>query len=96
MAAGIQALDKPTANATAQRKEENNAGYKALNASSAAAVQVVAFANNRLNKFYNLKLCRPAGCKEVAGHTDSDTTTPSMEKTSKLIVESCEEGLAEG
>merc|ERR1712151_204481 len=41
--------------ATEQRKEENTE-YKALVASNTAASEVLAFAKNRLNKFYNPKL----------------------------------------
>merc|ERR1711920_809484 len=53
--AGIKALDKAVAEATEQRKEENTE-YKALVASNTAASEVLAFAKNRLNKFYNPKL----------------------------------------
>merc|ERR1719343_1900147 len=53
--AGIRALDKSVADATAQRKDEN-AEYKALMASNTAAKEVLNFAKNRLNKFYNPKL----------------------------------------
>jgi len=53
--AGIRALDKAVAEATAQRKAEN-AEYKALVAADTAAQEVLAFAKNRLNKFYNPKL----------------------------------------
>merc|ERR1740129_848471 len=53
--AGIRALDKAVAEATAQRKDENTE-YKALMASDTAAREVLAFAKNRLNKFYNPKL----------------------------------------
>merc|ERR1712050_68294 len=53
--AGIRALDKSVSDATAQRKDEN-AEYKALMASDTAAREVIEFAKNRLNKFYNPKL----------------------------------------
>merc|ERR1740129_679425 len=53
--AAIGALDKAVADATAQRKDEN-AEYKALMASDTAAREVLAFAKNKLNKFYNPKL----------------------------------------
>jgi len=52
---GINALDKSVAEATAQRKEEN-ADYKELQASDSAAKEVLGFAKNRLNKFYNPKM----------------------------------------
>jgi len=53
--AGIKALDKSVAEATEQRKEEN-ADYTELMASNAAAKELLGFAKNRLNKFYNPKL----------------------------------------
>jgi len=53
--AGIQSLDKAVAEATEQRKEENTE-YKALVAANTATSEVLAFAKNRLNKFYNPKL----------------------------------------
>jgi len=55
LTAGIRALDKSVAEATAQRKDENTE-YKALIASDTAATEVLKFAKNRLNKFYNPKL----------------------------------------
>merc|ERR1719410_3133232 len=53
--AGIVALDKSVAEATEQRKEEN-AEYTELMANDAAAKELLGFAKNRLNKFYNPKL----------------------------------------
>merc|ERR1719407_141992 len=53
--AGIKALDKSVAEATEQRKEEN-AEYTELMASDGAAKEILGFAKNRLNKFYNPKL----------------------------------------
>jgi len=52
---GIAALDKSVAEATAQRREEN-ADFKELQASDSAAKEVLGFAKNRLNKFYNPNL----------------------------------------
>merc|ERR1712045_51724 len=63
--AGIAALDKAVAEATAQRKDEN-AEYKALIASDTAAQEVLAFAKNRLNKFYNPKLYKPPPKTELS------------------------------
>jgi len=63
--AGIAALDKAVAEATAQRKDEN-AEYKALMASNTAAKEVLAWAKNRLNKFYNPKLYKPAPKTELS------------------------------
>merc|ERR1711972_1227823 len=53
--AGIVALDKAVAEATEQRKAEN-ADYKDLMQSNTAAKELILFAKNRLNKFYNPKL----------------------------------------
>jgi len=47
---GIRALDKSVAEATEQRKEENE-DYTALMAGNSAAKELLAFAKNRLNKF---------------------------------------------
>merc|ERR1712107_705100 len=52
---GIKALDASVAQATKQRKEENEE-FLALKASDSAAKEVLGFAKNRLNKFYNPKL----------------------------------------
>merc|ERR1719384_1857003 len=63
--AGIGALDKSVAEATAQRKDENTE-YKALVAADTAAQEVLAFAKNRLNKFYNPKLYKPPPKAELS------------------------------
>jgi len=55
---GIKALDKSVAEATEQRKEENTE-YKELKQSDTAAKEILLFAKNRLNKFYNPKLYKP-------------------------------------
>jgi len=55
---GIRGLDKSVAEATEQRKEENE-DYTALMAGDAAAKELIGFAKNRLNKFYNPKLYKP-------------------------------------
>merc|ERR1719316_193021 len=54
----IKSLDKAVAEATEQRKEENE-DYTALMASDTAAKELLEFAKNRLNKFYNPKLYKP-------------------------------------
>merc|ERR1719446_75378 len=54
----IKDLDKTVAEATANRKEENS-DFKTLFASDSAAKELLAFAKNRLNKFYNPKLYKP-------------------------------------
>jgi chromosome segregation ATPase len=49
---GIRALDKEVADATENRKEEHEE-FEATYAANAAAVDLLGFAKNRLNKFYN-------------------------------------------
>merc|ERR1719460_1158675 len=53
--ASIKELDKKVMEATEQRKEENE-DFKELMASDTAAKELLKFAKNRLNKFYNPKL----------------------------------------
>jgi len=62
---GIKALDKSVAEATAQREEEH-ADYKELMASDSAAKELIGFAKNRLNKFYNPKLYKPPAKRELS------------------------------
>merc|ERR1719401_876400 len=52
---GIKALDKSVVEATEQRQEEHK-DFTELMASDAAAKELLSFAKNRLNKFYNPKL----------------------------------------
>merc|ERR1719291_1069009 len=63
--ATIKALDKAVAEATDQRKEENE-DYTELMASDSAAKEVLGFAKNRLNKFYNPKLYKPPPKRELS------------------------------
>merc|ERR1712008_17419 len=60
---GIKALDKSVADATEQRNEEN-AAYKELKQSDTAAKEILLFAKNRLNKFYNPKMYKPPPVEE--------------------------------
>jgi len=55
---GIVALDKSVAEATEQRQEENS-DHKTLMVNNQAAKELLEFAKNRLNKFYNPKLYKP-------------------------------------
>jgi len=64
---GIRALDKSVAEATEQRKEENE-DYTALMAADAAAKELIGFAKNRLNKFYNPKLYKPPALVSINAH----------------------------
>jgi septal ring factor EnvC (AmiA/AmiB activator) len=68
---GIKALDKAVAEATEQRKEENE-DFTELMASDSAAKELLGFAKNRLNKFYNPKLYK-APPKRVLSEEDSIT-----------------------
>jgi len=61
---GIAALDKSVAEATAQRKSEN-ADYTELMAQNTAAKELIEFAKNRMQKFYNPKLYKPPPKKEL-------------------------------
>jgi len=63
--AGIQALDKAVADATAQRKAEN-AEFKDLIASDTAAQELLGHAKNRLYKFYDPKLYKPPAQVELS------------------------------
>merc|ERR1719345_733537 len=71
---GIKALDKSVAEATEQRKEENT-DYKELMANDGAAKEILGFAKNRLNKFYNPKLYKPPAKRELS---EEDQLTVSM------------------
>jgi len=71
LAAGIKALDKSVAEATEQRKEENE-DFIALMASDGAAKEILGFAKNRLNKFYNPSLYKAPPKREL---TDEDRAT---------------------
>merc|ERR1719201_480895 len=61
---GIVALDKSVAEATEQRKEEN-AEYTQLMAANGAAKELILFAKNRMQKFYNPKLYKPPPKREL-------------------------------
>mmetsp|Transcript_130151 Transcript_130151/g.211932 ORF Transcript_130151/g.211932 Transcript_130151/m.211932 type:complete len:706 (-) Transcript_130151:31-2148(-) len=73
LVAGIESLDKSVAEATEVRQEEH-AEFMELMASDSAAKELLGFAKNRLNKFYNPTL-----------YIAPPTTTLSMED--KLYVE---------
>merc|ERR1719271_1833389 len=61
----IKALDKSVAEATEQRKEENE-DFTELMASDSAAKDLLNFAKNRLNKFYNPKLYKAPPKRELS------------------------------
>jgi len=62
---GIKALDTQVAEATEQRKEEHADSVETLT-NNKAAVEIIGFAKNRMNKFYNPKLYKPPAAKEAA------------------------------
>mmetsp|Transcript_105865 Transcript_105865/g.287350 ORF Transcript_105865/g.287350 Transcript_105865/m.287350 type:complete len:694 (+) Transcript_105865:59-2140(+) len=70
----INDLDKMVAAATALRKEEHDE-FKALIASNSAAKELLGFAKNRLNKFYNPKMYKPPAKVELS---TMDRTAESM------------------
>merc|ERR1719359_576571 len=61
---GIKKLDKNVAEATATRKEEHDDYVETLAANSAAK-DLLGFAKNRLNKFYNPKLYKAPPKREL-------------------------------
>jgi chromosome segregation ATPase len=65
LTAGIKALDKSVAEATEQRKEENEE-YKSVMASNTAAKELLKIAKNRLNKFYNPKQYQAPAKRELS------------------------------
>jgi len=71
---GIKALDKEVADATDNRKAENEE-FTATFASNTAAVDILKFAKNRLNKFYNPKLYKPPAKRELS---EEDQITLNM------------------
>merc|ERR1719199_1044304 len=56
--AGIKALDEQVAEATSERKAEHEENEATL-ANNRAAVEIIAMAKNRMNKFYAPKLYKP-------------------------------------
>jgi len=61
---GIAALDKSVAEATEQRKEENEE-YSQLMAANGAAKELILFAKNRMQKFYNPSLYKAPPKREL-------------------------------
>jgi len=73
---GIKSLDKEVAEATENRKEENSE-YTELMAGNGAAKELIEFAKNRLNKFYNPKLYKPPAFAQAGTH---DAPAPPPEE----------------
>jgi septal ring factor EnvC (AmiA/AmiB activator) len=76
---GIKALDKQVAEQTEQRKEEHE-DFNELMSSNAAAKELLSFAKNRLNKFYNPKLYKPpsaaAAFLQISRHSHTQPEAP--------------------
>jgi septal ring factor EnvC (AmiA/AmiB activator) len=74
---GIKALDKAVAEATEQRKEEHEDFTEEMS-SNAAAKELLGFAKNRLNKFYNPKLYKPPAASfiQISKHEQLDEAAP--------------------
>merc|ERR1719388_51331 len=70
----IKSLDKSVAVATAQRKEEY-ADFQVLMANNKGAKELILFAKNRMQKFYNPKLYKPPPKREL---TEEERITLNM------------------
>jgi septal ring factor EnvC (AmiA/AmiB activator) len=94
LADGIKALDKSVAEATEQRKEEHD-DHTSLMATDTQAKELLDFAKNRLNKFYNPKLYKAPPKRELAfvqvsahtHHTDEPAPPPEAPKAFKKKTE---------
>merc|ERR1719163_370487 len=88
---GIVALDKSVAEATEQRKEEN-ADYTELMSADAAAKELLGFAKNRLNKFYNPRLYKAAAVlADVSRHNSAKAAPPPPPATAAAYTKKSEE-----
>merc|ERR1712129_276549 len=85
-----QALDKSVAEATEQRKQEN-AETKALISSNTAATEVLKFAMNRLNQFYNPRMYKPPAKAELSS---GDRIYSNMGNPDGLITTAAPGGIA--
>mmetsp|Transcript_80973 Transcript_80973/g.143424 ORF Transcript_80973/g.143424 Transcript_80973/m.143424 type:complete len:687 (-) Transcript_80973:103-2163(-) len=72
---GIAALDASVADATANRKAEHE-DFLELMSSDNAAKELLAFAKNRLNKFYNPKLYAATNFLQIAKHSNKADPGP--------------------
>jgi chromosome segregation ATPase len=81
----IKALDKSVQAATEQRKEEN-VEFKELMQSDGAAKELLGFAKNRLNKFYNPKLYNPPAKEELSaqGAVERDMSFVQIQRRSSV------------
>merc|ERR1711957_242328 len=84
---GIKALDKSVAEATEQRKEEHEDFTEEMS-SNAAAKELLGFAKNRLNKFYNPKLYKPPAASfiQISKHEQLETSTEGKASSGKELM----------
>merc|ERR1719215_2529160 len=82
LTAGVKKLDSNVAKATEIRKEENS-DFKDLELADTTAKEVLLWAKNRLNKFYNPKMYKPPPEREM---TEEERITVNMGGTLKPIV----------
>jgi len=85
---GIEALDKSVVEATEQRKDEHSE-YTATSASNQAAMELIAMAKNRMNKFYQPSLYKapptttvedsPYGLLQISMHAKRADPGPAPE-----------------
>jgi septal ring factor EnvC (AmiA/AmiB activator) len=71
----IKDLDKTVKDATEQREEENS-DHKTLMINDQAAKELLVFAKNRLNKFYNPKLYVPESFVQISMHNNEAPPPP--------------------
>jgi septal ring factor EnvC (AmiA/AmiB activator) len=89
---GIKKLDSSVAEATATRKEEHDDFVETL-AQNTAAKDVLAFAKNRLNKFYNPKMyVAPPKRELAAGFAQAGVAPPPPPEANLAYKKSGEEG----
>merc|ERR1712113_1095996 len=88
--AGIAALDKSVAEATEQRKQEHE-DFQELMASDSAAKELMGFAKNRLNKFYNPKLYKAPPKAELSA---GDRVYKSFGNPDDLVTTAAPGGIA--
>jgi DNA repair exonuclease SbcCD ATPase subunit len=72
---GLKELDKSVKDATEQRQEENS-DHKTLMINNQAAKELLEFAKNRLNKFYNPKLYKPPSFVQISMHNNEAPPPP--------------------
>jgi len=84
LTAGIKELDKSVADATEQRKKEHEE-YVELMSSNNAAKELLGFAKNRLNKFYNPKLYKAPPKAETALLSQEDISFVQIARHSNTM-----------